>query len=138
MIEAEGLANVFARHQRLAAACRQAVQAWGLEIQCADPAVYSPVLTGVLLPQGVDADGVRRAAYQHFNLSLGAGLGKVKGRMFRIGHLGDCNDLTLLAALGGCEMALKLAGVRLRDSGTLAAMEHLGRTAQRQDRPPQA
>jgi len=110
------------------------VQAWGLEIQCADPAVYSPVLTGVLLPQGVDADQVRQAAYRHFNLSLGAGLGKVKGRMFRIGHLGECNDLSLVAALGGCEMAFKLAGVRLRESGILAALEHLGRTATRQDR----
>jgi len=134
MIEGEGLENVFARHQRLAAACRAAVQAWGLEIQCADPAVYSPVLTGVLLPQGVDADQVRQAAYRHFNLSLGAGLGKVKGRMFRIGHLGECNDLSLVAALGGCEMAFKLAGVRLRESGILAALEHLGRTATRQDR----
>ena len=134
MIEGEGLEQVFARHQRLAAACRAAVQAWGLEIQCADPAVYSPVLTGVLLPQGVDADQVRQAAYRHFNLSLGAGLGKVKGRMFRIGHLGECNDLSLVAALGGCEMAFKLAGVRLRESGILAALEHLGRTATRQDR----
>ena len=135
MIESEGLENVFARHQRLAAACRAAVQAWGLEIQCADPAAYSPVLTGVLLPQGVDADQVRQAAYRHFNLSLGAGLGKVKGRMFRIGHLGECNDLSLVAALGGCEMAFNLAGVRLRESGILAALEHLGRTATRQDRP---
>jgi alanine-glyoxylate transaminase / serine-glyoxylate transaminase / serine-pyruvate transaminase len=134
MIESEGLPQVFARHQRLAASCRAAVQAWGLEIQCADPAVYSPVLTGVLLPREVDADQVRQLAYRHFDLSLGAGLGKVKGRMFRIGHLGDCNDLTLLAAIGGCEMALKLAGVRLRESGVLAAMEHLGRTTQRNDR----
>ncbi|HSV80712.1 MAG TPA: aminotransferase class V-fold PLP-dependent enzyme [Ramlibacter sp.] len=137
MLEAEGLPNVFARHQRLAAACRGAVQAWGLEIQCADPAVYSPVLTGVLLPQGVDADQVRQLIYRNFNLSLGAGLGKVKGRMFRIGHLGECNDLTLLATLGGCEMGLKLAGVRLRESGVAAAMEQLARTASRQDRPPQ-
>jgi alanine-glyoxylate transaminase/serine-glyoxylate transaminase/serine-pyruvate transaminase len=134
MIEAEGLPNVFARHRRLAAACRAAVQAWGLETQCADPELHSPVLTGVLLPQGVDADRVRQVVYQHFNMSLGAGLGKVKGRMFRIGHLGECNDLTLLAAVGGCEMGLKLAGVRLRESGTLAAMEHLGQTATRQDR----
>ncbi|TFZ05180.1 aminotransferase class V-fold PLP-dependent enzyme [Ramlibacter henchirensis] len=134
MIEAEGLEQVFARHQRLAAACRAAVQAWGLEIQCADPAVYSPVLTGVLLPQGVDADKVRQVVYQSFNMSLGAGLGKVKGRMFRIGHLGECNDLALVAALGGCEMGLKLAGVRVRESGTLAALEYLGSTATRQDR----
>jgi alanine-glyoxylate transaminase/serine-glyoxylate transaminase/serine-pyruvate transaminase len=135
MLEAEGLEQVFARHHRLAAACRAAVQAWGLQIQCADPAVYSPVLTGVLLPHGVDADKVRQVVYQHFNMSLGAGLGKVKGRMFRIGHLGECNDLTLVAALGGCEMGLKLAGVRVRESGTLAALEHLGRTATPQHRP---
>jgi alanine-glyoxylate transaminase/serine-glyoxylate transaminase/serine-pyruvate transaminase len=102
MIEAEGLPQVFARHQRLAAACRAAVQGWRLQIQCADPAVYSPVLTGVLLPSGVDADQVRQLIYQRFDMSLGAGLGKVKGRMFRIGHLGECNDLTLLAAIGGC------------------------------------
>lgn len=130
MISAEGLPQVFARHERLGKACRNAVQAWGLEIQCADPAVYSPVLTGVMMPEGVDADRVRQIVYQHFNMSLGAGLGKVKGRMFRIGHLGECNDLTLLAALAGCEMGLKLAGVRLRESGTSAAMEYLAATAQ--------
>ena len=130
MISAEGLPQVFARHERLGTACRNAVEAWGLEIQCADPAVYSPVLTGVMMPEGVDADRVRQIVYQHFNMSLGAGLGKVKGRMFRIGHLGECNDLTLLAALAGCEMGLKLAGVRLRASGTSAAMEHLAATAQ--------
>jgi alanine-glyoxylate transaminase / serine-glyoxylate transaminase / serine-pyruvate transaminase len=135
MLHAEGLDNVFARHQRLAEACRAAVRAWGLDIHCADPALYSPVLTGVLLPQGVDADRVRQIVYQHFNMSLGAGLGKVKARMFRIGHLGECNDLTLMATLAGCEMGLKLAGVRLQESGTLAAMEHLARTTQRSDRP---
>ncbi|WP_309679837.1 aminotransferase class V-fold PLP-dependent enzyme [Polaromonas sp.] len=130
MLMAEGLPQVFARHERLGAACRLAVQAWGLPIQCADPALYSPVLTGVMMPEGVDADRVRQMVYQHFNMSLGAGLGKVKGKMFRIGHLGDCNDLTLMAALSGCEMGLKLAGVRLRDSGTSAAMEYLAATAQ--------
>jgi alanine-glyoxylate transaminase/serine-glyoxylate transaminase/serine-pyruvate transaminase len=135
MILEEGLANVFARHQRLGEACRAAVRAWGLEIQCADPALYSPVLTGVLLPAGVNADAVRELVYQRFNMSLGAGLGKVKGRMFRIGHLGECNDLALLAAVGGCEMGLQLAGVRLRESGTLAAMAHLRETARRADRP---
>jgi alanine-glyoxylate transaminase/serine-glyoxylate transaminase/serine-pyruvate transaminase len=134
MIEGEGLPQVFARHQRLAAACRSAVHAWGLQTQCADEQLHSPVLTGVLLPQGVDADQVRQVAYQRFNLSLGAGLGKVKGRMFRIGHLGECNDLALLAALGGCEMALQLAGVRVKESGVLAAMAHLASTAQRSDR----
>jgi len=136
MLHEEGLEAVFERHQRLAAACRAAVQAWGLEIQCADPAVYSPVLTGVMTPEGVDADQVREVVYRHFNMSLGAGLGKVKGRMFRIGHLGECNDLTLMATLAGCEMGLKLAGVKLRASGTQAAMEHLQATAKPQDRRP--
>jgi alanine-glyoxylate transaminase / serine-glyoxylate transaminase / serine-pyruvate transaminase len=125
MILAEGLDNVFARHQRLAAACRAAVTAWGLEIQCADPSVYSPVLTGVMTPEGVDADAVRKLIYEHFDMSLGTGLGKVKGRMFRIGHLGDCNDLTLMAALSGCEMGLKLAGIELKGSGVAAAMDYL-------------
>ncbi len=125
MILEEGLDKVFARHQRLAAACRAAVNAWGLEIQCTDPAVYSPVLTGVMMPEGVDADAVRKIIYEHFDMSLGTGLGKLKGRMFRIGHLGDCNDLTLMAALSGCEMGLKLAGVTLKGSGVSAAMDYL-------------
>ncbi|HKT95072.1 MAG TPA: aminotransferase class V-fold PLP-dependent enzyme [Paraburkholderia sp.] len=125
MILGEGLDNVFARHRRLAAACRAAVQAWGLEIQCVDPAVYSPVLTGVVMPQGVDADAVRKLIYERFDLSLGTGLGKVKGRMFRIGHLGDCNDLALMAALAGCEMGLRLSGVPLRATGVGAAMDYL-------------
>ncbi|AEI80097.1 serine--glyoxylate aminotransferase SgaA [Cupriavidus necator N-1] len=125
MILEEGLDNVFARHQRLAEACRRAVKAWGLEIQCADPAVYSPVLTGVMMPEGIDADVVRRNIYDRFNMSLGAGLGKVKGRMFRIGHLGDCNDLTLMATLAGCEMGLKISGVPLAGNGTVAAMDYL-------------
>jgi len=124
MLRAEGLPNVFARHQRWAAGVRAAVNAWGLPIQCADPAVYSPVLTGVILPEGVDADAVRRLIHERFDLSLGTGLSKVKGRMFRIGHLGDSNDLTLLATVAGCEMGLKLAGVKLVHSGVQAAMDH--------------
>jgi alanine-glyoxylate transaminase / serine-glyoxylate transaminase / serine-pyruvate transaminase len=119
-----GLAGVFARHRRWGEGVRAGVRAWGLEIQCADPAVYSPVLTGVLMPAGVDADAVRHLIYQRFDLSLGTGLGKVKGRMFRIGHLGDCNDLTLVAALGGCEMGLQVAGVKLAGSGVQAAMQY--------------
>lgn len=129
MILDEGLENVFARHQRLAEACRRAVRAWGLEIQCADPAVYSPVLTGVVMPEGIDADTVRQLIYERFDMSLGTGLGKLKGRMFRIGHLGDCNDLTLMATLCGCEMGLRLAGVPLADSGLPAAMECLASRA---------
>lgn len=126
MILGEGLDNVFSRHNRLAQACRTAVNAWGLPIQCADPAVYSPVLTGVMMPEGVDADAVRKTIYERFDMSLGTGLGKMKGRMFRIGHLGDCNDLTLMATLTGCEMGLQMAGVKLQSSGVLAAMDYLG------------
>ena len=118
-----GLEAVFARHQRWGEGVRCAVKAWGLEIQCADPSVYSPVLTGVMTPEGVDADAVRKIIYDRFDCSLGTGLGKVKGRMFRIGHLGDCNDLTLMAALAGCEMGLKLTGVKLAGSGVQAAMD---------------
>jgi alanine-glyoxylate transaminase/serine-glyoxylate transaminase/serine-pyruvate transaminase len=119
-----GLPGVFARHQRWAEGVRTAVKAWGLEIQCLETASQSPVLTGVMTPEGVDADAVRKLIYERFDLSLGTGLGKVKGRMFRIGHLGDCNDLTLMAALSGCEMGLKLSGVRLAGSGVAAAMEY--------------
>ncbi|MEO7392421.1 MAG: aminotransferase class V-fold PLP-dependent enzyme [Ramlibacter sp.] len=119
-----GLDGVFARHQRWGEGVRSAVKAWGLDIQCDDPSVYSPVLTGVMTPEGVDADAVRRVIYERFDCSLGTGLGKVKGRMFRIGHLGDCNDLTLMAALAGCEMGLKLTGVKLAGSGVQAAMDY--------------
>ncbi|VVE80074.1 pyridoxal-phosphate-dependent aminotransferase family protein [Pandoraea sputorum] len=125
MILEEGLDNVFARHQRLAEATRRAVNAWGLEIQCQDPAVYSPVLTGVVMPQGVDADEVRKRIYERFDMSLGQALGKIRGTMFRIGHLGDCNDLTLMATLSGCEMGLQISGVKLAGSGVVAAMDHL-------------
>ena len=123
MLLAEGLDNVFARHARWAEGVRSAVTAWGLPIQCADPNVYSPVLTGVITPAGVDADAVRRLIHQRFDMSLGTGLGKLKGRMFRIGHLGDSNDLTLLATLAGCEMGLKLSGVKLASSGVQVAMD---------------
>jgi alanine-glyoxylate transaminase/serine-glyoxylate transaminase/serine-pyruvate transaminase len=124
MLLEHGLDAVFARHQRWAEGVRAAVRAWGLQIQCADPARYSPVLTGVMMPEGVDADAVRKIIYERFDCSLGTGLGKVKGRMFRIGHLGDSSDLTLMAALAGCEMGLKLAGVKLAGSGVQAAMDH--------------
>ncbi len=124
MLLAHGLDAVFARHQRWAEGVRAAVRAWGLQIQCADAAVYSPVLTGVMTPEGIDADAVRKIIYERFDCSLGTGLGKVKGRMFRIGHLGDCNDLTLMAALAGCEMGLKLSGVKLQGSGVQAAMDY--------------
>ena len=123
MLLEQGLPSVLARHQRWAEGVRAAVRAWGLAIQCTDPARHSPVLTGVVMPAGIDADQVRRLIHERFDLSLGTGLGKVRGRMFRIGHLGDCNELTLLATLAGCEMGLKLSGVRLAGSGVLAAMD---------------
>ena len=132
MILGQGLPAVFARHQRWAEGVRRAVRAWGLPIQCADPAVYSPVLTGVVTPAGVDADALRRLIHERFDLSLGTGLGKVKGRMFRIGHLGDCNDLTLMAALAGVEMGLKLAGIATAGSGVAAAMDYFGSHPQQQ------
>lgn len=124
MVLGEGLENVFARHQRWAAGVRAGVKAWGLPIQCADPAVYSPVLTGVITPEGVDADALRKLIHARFDLSLGTGLGKLKGRMFRMGHLGDSNDLTLVAMVAGVEMGLQLAGVKLAGSGVQATMAH--------------
>ncbi len=124
MLLAQGLPAVFARHQRWAAGVRAGVQAWGLEIQCQDAAVHSPVLTGVMTPHGLDADVLRKLIHTRFDCSLGTGLGKVKGRMFRIGHLGDSNDLTLIATLAACEMGLKLSGVALQASGVQAAMEY--------------
>ena len=129
MILGQGMDVVFARHQRWAAGVRAAVNAWGLPIQCADTAVYSPVLTGVIMPEGVDADAVRKLIYDRFDLSLGQGLGKLRGRMFRLGHLGDSNDLTLVAMVAGVEMGLKLAGVKLAGSGVDAIMGHFAADA---------
>ena len=119
---------MFARHRRWGEGVRSAVRAWGLPIQCADERVHLPVLTGVVTPQGVDADAVRRLNHRRFDLSLGAGLGKLNGRMLRVGHLGDCNDLTLMAALSGAEMGLKLSGIRLAGSGVSAAMDFFAAT----------
>jgi alanine-glyoxylate transaminase/serine-glyoxylate transaminase/serine-pyruvate transaminase len=124
MLLEQGLDTVFARHRRWGEGVRAAVRAWGLPIQCAEAAVYSPVLTGVITPAGVDADALRQLIHRRFDLSLGTGLGKVKGRMFRIGHLGDCNDLTLVATLAGVEMGLKLGGVALVGSGVQVAMDY--------------
>ena len=122
MLNEEGLENVFARHQRLAAACRAAVRGWGLEILCQDPAVYSPILTGVVMPAGHDADAFRKAALENFNISYGAGLGKVAGKVFRIGHLGECNELTLMGALSATEMTFTLMQVPHKAGGVAAAM----------------
>jgi alanine-glyoxylate transaminase/serine-glyoxylate transaminase/serine-pyruvate transaminase len=123
MLEEEGLPQVFARHTRLAEACRRAVRAWGLEILCRDPAEYSSTLTAVVLPAGLDSDAFVAHAYRRLGLSLGIGLGDVKGRVFRIGHLGSLNELDLLGALAGVELALKQFGVPLRLGQGLAAAE---------------
>jgi alanine-glyoxylate transaminase/serine-glyoxylate transaminase/serine-pyruvate transaminase len=125
MMMAEGLDTIFARHQRLAAACREAVNAWGLEIQCQDQDCYSPVLTCIATPEGMNADVLRKHALEKFNLSLGTGLGKIKGKAFRIGHLGDCNELSLMAALSGVEMSLGAMGYKPKASGVVAAQEFL-------------
>jgi alanine-glyoxylate transaminase/serine-glyoxylate transaminase/serine-pyruvate transaminase len=129
MLQEEGLPNVFARHARHAAATRAAVRAWGLEILCQDAREYSPVLTGVLMPEGHDADHLRAVILEDFDMSLGQGLAKVKGKVFRIGHLGHFNDLQLLGTLGGVEMGLHAAGVPHQQGGVAAAMDVLaGRT----------
>jgi len=125
MLQAEGLDCVFARHLRHAEATRRAVQAWGLEILCLDPARYSPALTAVLMPGGAGADAFRKVVLERFNMSLGQGLGKMSDKIFRIGHLGDFNDLTLCGTLAGVEMGLVAAGVPHRSGGVQAAMEYL-------------
>jgi alanine-glyoxylate transaminase/serine-glyoxylate transaminase/serine-pyruvate transaminase len=118
----EGLQNVFARHARHGNATRAAVRAWGLDILCANPDEYSNSLTAVLMPEGHDADAFRRLVLERFDMSLGTGLSKLAGRVFRIGHLGDFNDLALLGTLGGVEMGLRLAGVPHRAGGVDSAM----------------
>ena len=125
MLMEEGLAQVFARHQRLAAATRAAVEGWGLEVLCQEPSEYSPVLTAVVMPEGHDADALRNLILEKYDLSLGTGLAKVAGKVFRIGHLGECNDLMLMAALSGVEMGLKAGGVPHTRGGVLAAMDAL-------------
>jgi len=125
MLEEEGLDNVFARHKRHSAATRAAVKAWGLETQCQDPHGHSPALTGVVMPEGHDADNFRKVVLDHFDMSLGTGLNKIKGKVFRVGHIGHFNDLMLMATLSGIEMGLDLAKVPHRSGGVLAAMEVL-------------
>ena len=125
MLHAEGLENVFARHARHGEATRAAVRAWGLEVLCLDEREHSGALTAVVMPEGFDADELRRIVLERFDMSLGAGLGKVAGRVFRIGHLGDFNDLMLAGTLCGVEMGLRLAGVPLADSGVEAALARL-------------
>jgi alanine-glyoxylate transaminase/serine-glyoxylate transaminase/serine-pyruvate transaminase len=125
MLEEEGLPHVFARHQRFGEATRRAVAAWGLELLCARPEEYSSALTAVVMPEGHDADAFRRTVLERFDMSLGAGLGKLKGKVFRIGHLGDFNDLMLAGTLGGVEMGLAAAGVPFTRGGVAAALEYL-------------
>ena len=125
MLAEEGLDSVFARHARHAQATRDAVQAWGLEILCANTAEYSNTLTAALMPAGHDADRLREIILERFDLSLGAGLTRLKGKVFRIGHLGDLNDLTLLGTLAGVEMGLACAAVPHRAAGVRAAMDRL-------------
>ena len=126
MLLEEGLDNVFARHDRHAAATRAAVTHWGLEVLCQEPLEYSSSLTAVVMPDGHDADALRQVILDRFDMSLGTGLSKLSGTVFRIGHLGDFNDLTLLGTLGGVEMGLKIAGVPHQPGGVQAAMDMLG------------
>ena len=125
MLHEEGLDNVFKRHDRHAAATRKAVQAWGLEVLCQEPKDYSSALTAVLLPDGHNADAFRAGVLQNFNMSLGNGLAKLAGKVFRIGHLGDFNDLMLLGTLSGVEMGLSLANIPHQKGGVDAAMNML-------------
>jgi len=125
MLHEEGLENVFARHDRLAEATRRAVRGWGLEIVCRDSKYYSPTVTGVLLPEGHNADAFRNLALERFNISYGASFGPFVGRYFRIGHLGDTNELMLMGALAGTEMALAIAGVPHKKGGVQAAIDYL-------------
>lgn len=125
MLKEEGLEQVFARHRRLAAATRAAVRAWNLQVVCRREDEHSPALTAVMMPEGVDADAVRYIGSERFNLSLGAGLGRLKGRAFRIGHLGDFNELMLAGTLCGVEMSLAGAGVPFSRGGVQAALDAL-------------
>ena len=125
MLNEEGLDNVFARHKRHAQATRVAVETWGLEVQCLVENEHSPVLTAVRVPEGSDADQLRSVMLKECDLSLGNGLSKVQGKVFRIGHLGDINDVTLIGTLAGVEMGLSLAGVPHQAGGVQAAMDYL-------------
>ena len=125
MLEEEGLDNVFKRHDRHAEATRRAVRAWGLEILCLNPAEYSSSLTAVLMPEGHSEAEFRKVVLEHFNMSLGSGLGRLANKVFRIGHLGDFNDITLIGTLGGVEMGLELANVPHQKGGVDAAMDYL-------------
>jgi alanine-glyoxylate transaminase / serine-glyoxylate transaminase / serine-pyruvate transaminase len=130
LLREEGLENVFRRHQHLARATRAAVRAWGLEILCRHESAHSPVLTGVIMPRDTDADAFRAHVLSHYDMSLGTGLARLKGKVFRIGHLGECNRLTLLGALSGIEMGLHDLAIPHREGGVLSAMQELRLEAQ--------
>jgi len=125
ILEEEGLQNVFARHDRHAEATRRAVQTWGLEILCEDPNEYSSSLTAVMMPEGYSADALRKVILENFNMSLGSGLGKVADKIFRIGHLGNFNDLMLVGTLSGVEMGLSLTGIPSSRGGVTTAVDYL-------------
>jgi alanine-glyoxylate transaminase/serine-glyoxylate transaminase/serine-pyruvate transaminase len=125
MLHEEGLAAVWDRHARHAEATRRAIRGWGLDVQCADPREYSASVTAVVLPRGHDADKVRQIILDTFDMSLGTGLGQLAGHVFRIGHLGHFNDLSLAGTLCGVEMGLELAGVPVERGGIAAALEYL-------------
>jgi alanine-glyoxylate transaminase/serine-glyoxylate transaminase/serine-pyruvate transaminase len=129
MLHEEGLDRVFARHDRHAEGVRRATRAWGLEVWCKDPKFYSSSLTAILMPSGHNADAFRKTALDHFDVSLGTGLSKLAGKVFRIGHLGDTNDLSVIATLAGVEMGLRLAGVPHKGEGVRAAMDYFAGTA---------
>ena len=128
MLEEEGLENVFARHARFGEATRRAVRAWGLDILCEQPLEYSSVLTAVMMPEGKGADALRKVILENFDMSLGNGLGKVADKVFRIGHLGDLNELSLIGTLAGVEMGLELGGIDYTKGGVQAAMQYLSET----------
>jgi alanine-glyoxylate transaminase / serine-glyoxylate transaminase / serine-pyruvate transaminase len=126
MMEEEGLDNIIARHERMAEATRRAVRAWGLDVLCQDPKAYANALTAIVVPEGVDADQVRATILDLYDVSLGAGLGKVAGKVFRIGHLGWMNELMLLGGIAGVELGLAAAGVKHKSGGVQAAMDYFG------------
>ena len=125
LLDEEGLDAVFARHRRLAEAARRAVHAWGLKLQCVNEEEYSDSLSAVVMPESHDADALRAVILERFDMSLGSGLGRLAGKVFRIGHLGDFNELMLMGTLCGVEMGLEVAGVPYRKGGVAAAMEYL-------------
>ena len=127
MLMEEGLENIFKRHTRLAEATRIAVKAWGLEILAKNPEEYSNTITAILLPEGYDSDSLRKVILDEYNMSLGMGLNKIKGKVFRIGHLGDFNDLMLAGALAGVEMGLKKSKIPFKSGGLMAAIDYLSK-----------